>query len=55
MEQESPESLRLTTLDWDYDVRDYDVANSKHELLRKLKVTYTESQSIERSIRRQRE
>ena len=50
----NPESLPLTTLDWNYDVCKH-TSISKHEFLRKLKVTHTESQSIEKSTRKHRE
>ena len=55
MEQEFPESLPVTTLDWDYEICEY-APISKHEFLQKLKVNHTiESQSIEKSTRKQRE
>ena len=54
MEQELPESLPATTLDWDYDICEHP-SISKHEFLQKLKVNHTESQSIEKSTRKQRE
>ena len=54
MEQEFPESLPVTTLDWDYEICEH-APISKHESLQKLKVNHTESQSIEKSTRKQRE
>ena len=54
MEQELPESLPATTLDWDYDICEHP-SISKHEFLQKLKVNHTESQSIEKSTKKQRE
>ena len=54
MEQELPESLPVTTLDWEYNICEH-ASISKHECLQKLKVTHTESQSIKKSTRKQRE
>ena len=47
MEQDFPESLPVTTLDWDFNICEHGSV-SKHEILQKLKVTHTESQSIEK-------
>ena len=54
MEQELPESLPVTKLDWDYDICEH-VSISKHQFLQKLKVNHTESQSVENSTIKQRE
>ena len=54
MEQEFPESLPAITLDWDYGICEH-ASISKHEFLQNLKVTHTESQSIEKSTRKQSE
>ena len=54
MEQELPESLPVTKLDWDYDICEH-ASVSKHQFLQKLKVNHTESQSVEKSRREQRE
>ena len=54
MEQEFPESLPVTTLDWDFNICEHGSV-LKHEFLQKLKVTHTESQSIEKITRKQRE
>ena len=54
MEPELPESLPVTKLDWNYDICDH-VSISKHQLLQKLKVNHTESQSVEKSTIKQRE
>ena len=54
MEPELPESLPVTKLDWDYDICEH-ASISKHEFLQKLKVNHTESQSVEKSTRKQRE
>ena len=48
------ESFPVTTLDWDYEFCEH-ASISKHEFLQKLKVNHTESQSIEKSTRNQRE
>ena len=54
MKQEFPESLPVTTLDWDYNICEH-ASISKDQFLQKLKVSHTESQSIEKSTRKQRE
>ena len=54
MEQDFPESLRVTTLDWDFNICEHGSV-SKQEFFQKLKVTNTESQSIEKRTRKQRE
>ena len=54
MEQDFPESLPVTTLDWDFNICEHGSV-SKHEFFQKLKVTHTESQSIEKRTRKQRE
>ena len=54
MEQELSESLPVTTLDWDYDICEC-ASISKYEFLQKLKVNHTESLSIEKSTKKQRE
>ena len=54
MKQEFPESLPVTTIDWDYNICEH-ASISKHQFLQKLKVSHTESQSIEESTRKQRE
>ena len=54
MEPELPESLPVTKLDWDYDICEH-ASISKHEFLQKLKVNHTESQSVKKSTRKQRE
>ena len=46
MEQDFPESLSVTTLDWDFNICEHGSV-SKHEFFQKLKVTHTESQSID--------
>ena len=53
MEQEFPESLPVTALDWDYICEHNSI--SKREFLQKLKVSHTGSQFIEKSTRKQRE
>ena len=53
MGQDFPESLPVTTLDWDFNICEHGSV-SKHEFLQKLKVTHTESQSIEKRTRKQR-
>ena len=53
MEQDFPESLPVTTLDWDFNICEHGSV-SKHEFLQKLKVTHTESHSIEKRTRKQR-
>ena len=47
MKKESPESLPVTILYWDYDICE--------KFLQKLNVNHTESQSIKKSTRKQRE
>ena len=54
MEQDFPESLPVTALDWDFNICEHG-SISKHEFLQKLKVTHTESQSIEKRTRKRRE
>ena len=54
MEQEFPESLPVTALDWDYNICEHN-SISKHEFLQKLKVSHTESKFIEKSTRKQSE
>ena len=54
MEQDFPESLPVTTLDWYLNICEHGSV-SKHEFFQKLKVTHTESQSIEKRTRKQRE
>ena len=54
MEREFSESLPVTTLDWNYDICKHG-SISKYLFLQKLSVDHTESQSIEKSTRKQRE
>ena len=54
MEQGLPESLPVTKLNWHYDICEH-ASISKHEFLQKLKVNHTESHSVEKSTRKQRE
>ena len=54
MEQELPESLPVTKLNWDYDICEH-ASISKHKFLQKVKVNHTESQYVEKSTRKQRE
>ena len=54
MEQEFPESLPVTKLDWDCDICEH-ASISKHEFLQNLKVDHAESQSIDKSTGKQRE
>ena len=54
MEQDFPESPPVTKLDWNFNICEHGSV-SKHEFLQKLKVTYTESQSIEKRTRKQME
>ena len=54
MEQDFPESLPVTTIDWVFNICEHGSV-SKHEFFQKLKVTHTESQSIEKRTRKRRE
>ena len=51
MEQDFPESF-VTTVDWDFNICEH---GSISKFLQKLKVTHTESQSIEKRTRKQTE
>ena len=53
MAQDFPKSLPVTITDWDVNICKHGSA-SKHEFLQKLKVTHTESQSLEKRTRKQR-